>query len=107
MLPAALVGCHSCLLRLQVQQIGETLLTIGGSSGWGPAEHLPTCQMDIVLQALQGQMGAMQADMTLLRRRVLPGASRDDSGQPAVNCGHQHMLFLQTAAPSQLSLRPS
>ena len=66
--------------------MGEALLTVGGPNGWG-AENLSAPQLDSVLQVVRGRLVVMQADMTLLRRRALPGSSKDDAGDHACAFG--------------------
>ena len=66
----------------QVKQVGEALLTVGGANGWGP-EVLSSQQLDAVLQAVQGRLKSMEAEMTLLRRRTLPASSKEDAGMPS------------------------
>ena len=68
-------------LSMQVKQVGEALLTVGGPNSWAAAEKLSAQQLGAVLQAVRGRLGAMDAEMTVLRQRTLPGASKAEPGE--------------------------
>lgn len=64
-----------------MKQVGEALLTLGGPNSWAGAEMLTSQQVDDIIAAVQKRLKDMQADMTILRRRTLPGASKADAGE--------------------------
>ena len=56
-------------LCLQVEGMGEALVSIGSPNGWGPAP-LTAQQVDEVLAELTADMDGVGADVTVLRRRA-------------------------------------
>lgn len=55
--------------------MGEALVVIGASNGWGPYP-LTAEQADLVLKELTSDMERVQADVTVLRRRSEAGAEK-------------------------------
>lgn len=64
-------------VKLQVESMGEALVVIGASNGWGPYP-LTSQQADLVLDELTNEMGRIEADSTILRRRSESGAEKGD-----------------------------
>ena len=69
-------------LSVQVEAMGEAMVVIGASNGWGPFP-LTTEQADLVLQELIGEMKRIKADVTVLRRRSESGTEK---GKLSVDC---------------------
>ena len=63
-----------CIL-VKVEAMGEALVVIGASNGWGPFP-LTAEQADQVLKELTAEMGRIEADVTTLRRRSESGAEK-------------------------------
>ncbi|KAK9810862.1 hypothetical protein WJX73_003019 [Symbiochloris irregularis] len=88
------------LLNVEVKQVGEALLTLGGPNSWAGAEMLSSRQMDDIIQAVQKSLVTMQADMTILRRRTLSGTSKADAGSESVDLLVRRLA--QAAPPMEL-----
>lgn len=58
--------------------MGEALVVIGASNGWGPFP-LTSEQAEDVLKELTAEMGRIEADVTVLRRRSESGTDRGKS----------------------------
>lgn len=55
--------------------MGEALVLIGASNGWGPFPLTPE-QADLVLEELTAEMSRIEADVTTLRRRSELGSEK-------------------------------
>ena len=78
--------------ELQVESMGEALVVIGASNGWGPYP-LTSQQADFVLNELTTEMGRIGADSTSLRRRSESGTEKGKItplGQDS--CYHYHII---------------
>lgn len=62
------------ILKADVDNTGEALITIGGPGGWGP-ELLSEAELATILKRVETVMGAAFADMTILRQRKVPSNS--------------------------------
>jgi GTPase len=63
-------------LKVELSKVGEALVVIGGPDGVGPPV-LTQQQLTDILQRLQKDMDAVEADITVLRQRSMPGTSSD------------------------------
>ena len=67
--------CENCAIVLKVEAMGEALVVIGASNGWGPFP-LTAQQADLVLKELTAEMLRIGADVTTLRQRSESGTEK-------------------------------
>ena len=60
---------------MQMVSVGEAVLAVGG--GWGPP-NLREEQLSVLLEVLSHDAAAVNADVTVLRRRASLGAKGSD-----------------------------
>ncbi|KAK9908835.1 hypothetical protein WJX75_003542 [Coccomyxa subellipsoidea] len=78
---AVAASLHQALKALakEVQAVGEQLVNVGGSHGWGPG-NLTDEQLDLVLAEMREAMKTVSAEVTVLRRSAPAHPTKSSTG---------------------------
>jgi hypothetical protein len=69
---------------IQISTVGEALVSIG--PGEWSTSNLMAPQMDALLSTVQKEINTQQADLTVLRRRMLPSSKGDGGAFLSKSC---------------------
>lgn len=75
----ALMHVFVLSLLLQIDTVGEVVLEVGMSSGWGPS-CLSAEQLAVVMTKLKQRAGTLSADVRVLRERCVDMAAAGNMG---------------------------